>query len=283
MASEKDLAHLLKLLDDDSPAIRDKVWNVLAANLPAWGDSLRGRMLDLPEASRKRVESLLTEKSREGFRARWVRWRDLPDENDKLEAALSGLSNWLSGGAWSGSVDAPLGKRLDELAEEFMAGDRRRTPTALAFFLFSEKGLQGAESDYYEPRNSDLVHVLESGRGIPISLACIFILAGRRLGLDIHGCDVPEHFLTRAREEGVDLIIDCYDGGRVLGPDRLSQLERKYAPDFSKLLRARAGAEAIVARVLRNLINAYHLAGNKSASDFMWSLAEDLRGGGRED
>jgi hypothetical protein len=33
-----------------------------------------------------------------------------------------------------------------------------------------------------------------------------------------------------------------------------------------------------VARVLRNLINAYHLAGDRPASQFMWSLAEDLRG-----
>jgi hypothetical protein len=33
-----------------------------------------------------------------------------------------------------------------------------------------------------------------------------------------------------------------------------------------------------VARVLRNLINAFHLAGERQASQFMWSLAEDLRG-----
>jgi hypothetical protein len=44
-------------------------------------------------------------------------------------------------------------------------------------------------------------------------------------------------------------------------------------------LRAPAAPEAIVARVLRNLINAYHLSGDRQASQFMFSLAEDLRGG----
>jgi hypothetical protein len=283
MAGEKDLTHLLKLLDDDSASIRDKVWKALSENLPAWHEPLRLRMQQLPAASRQRIEELLAEKFREGFRAEWIRWRDLTDENEKLEAALAGLSAYLSGTLWKGSSDSPLGAKLDALVREFRAGDGPVTASRLALFLFSEKGLRGADADYYEPRNSDLAHVIEKGQGIPISLACIFILTGKRLGLEVEGCDVPEHFLTRARENGEDLVIDCYDGGKVLGSDRLAQLERKYAPDFNRLLRARASAEAIVARVLRNLINAYHLAGNREASEFMWSLAEDLRGEGRSD
>lgn len=280
MPSEKDLAHLLKLLDDDSPAIRDKVWKALAASLPELREPLQRRLHELSAAARLRVEDLLAEKSREEFRARWFRWRDLPDENRKLESALSGLSGFLSGIAWTGADEPALGARLDALAEEFRSAGGPITARAFAQFLFVDKGMRGAEADYYEPRNSDLLHVIEKAQGIPISLACVFILAGSRLGLGIEGCDVPEHFLTRAREGGQDIVIDCYDGGKVLGPDRLAQLERKYAPDFMRLLRAPASAEAIVARVLRNLINAYHLAGNRAASEFMWTLAEDLRGNG---
>jgi hypothetical protein len=278
MASEKDLGHLLKLLDDDSAIIRDKVWHALAANLPAWREPMLRRMEELPDSARKRLEDLLGQKSREGFRSEWIRWRDLPDETSRLEAALSGLSAWLSGAAWAGSPDSPLGARLDDLARDFRATGAPIAASRLALFLFSDKGLRGAETDYYEPRNSDLVRVLETGRGIPISLACIFILTARRLGLKVEGCDVPEHFLTRAQENGRELIIDCYDGGKVLDSVRLAQLELKYAPDFTRLLGTPASAQSIVARVLRNLINAYHLAGDREASEFMWALAEDLRG-----
>jgi regulator of sirC expression with transglutaminase-like and TPR domain len=151
-------------------------------------------------------------------------------------------------------------------------------PSALGRFLFETKGFKGAENDYYDPANSDLVQVIEKGKGIPISLACVFMLVGSRLGMDIAGCDVPEHFLTRAMEGGKEVIIDCFDGGRVVEADRLAQLELKYAPEFTRLLRTTADPEAIVARVLRNLINAYHLAGDKPASQYMWALAEDLRG-----
>jgi hypothetical protein len=218
---------------------------------------------------------------------------------EKLEAALSGLYLFLArerarkeGGLHptdgpdgnledtpeSGPRHPGLSSMLDGLAGDFRRSGEPMLPTALARFLFVQKGFKGAEHDYYNPGNSDLVHVIEKGQGIPISLACIFMLVGHRLGFEIWGCDVPEHFLTRATEGGRDVIIDCFDGGKVLDADRLSQLERKYAPEFNRLLRAAAQPEAIVARVLRNLINAYHLAGERKASQFMWSLAEDLRG-----
>jgi regulator of sirC expression with transglutaminase-like and TPR domain len=102
-------------------------------------------------------------------------------------------------------------------------------------------------------------------------------LVGHRLGLEIVGCDVPEHFLTRAQERNHEVIIDCFDGGKVLDRNHLAQLELKYAPDFSRLLQTAASPEAIIARVLRNLINAFHLSGDKASSDFIWKLAEDLR------
>jgi hypothetical protein len=331
MAEDKDLVHILKLLDDESPTVRTRVWEKLEANLPAWEAGIRARLDDLPSAPRRKLLDLLSGRARKGFRSSWLRWREMPSDMDKLEAALSGLSWYLSENSAgrdmgnpaengnehpasdtgeseeeemppfdpdgieferaeiigridpAGPIDGPprhpdLGPLLDGLAAEFRETGAALRPSELAHFLFSEKGLKGSENDYYNPGNSDLVQVIEKGKGIPISLACIYMLVGHRLGFEISGCDVPEHFLTRASEDGKDVIIDCFDGGKALDSERLGQLERKYAPEFTRLLKSPAQPEAIVARVLRNLINAYHLAGNRQASQFMWSLAEDLRG-----
>ncbi|HKP96679.1 MAG TPA: transglutaminase-like domain-containing protein [Fibrobacteria bacterium] len=336
MAEDKDLVHILKLLDDESPRVRDRVWEKLEANLPAWEAGIRARLGGLPSGPRRKLMDLLSGRARKGFRSSWLRWRGFAGDMEKLEAALSGLSWYLAAdrsrrergtradapsfpddreeeenhrenvdyradfgpiegsgsaegtgegrsGDPEGNLDMSprhpeLAAMLDGLALEFRLSGGPMRPTSLARFLFSEKGFKGAENDYYNPDNSDLVRVIEKGQGIPISLACVFMLVGHRLGFGISGCDVPEHFLTRASEEGKDVIIDCFDGGRVLEADRLALLERKYAPEFSRLLKSAASPEAIVARVLRNLINAYHLAGERQASQFMWSLAEDLRG-----
>jgi hypothetical protein len=285
MAEDKDLVHILKLLDDESAKVRTRVWEKLEANLPAWEAGIRARLDEVPSAPRRKLLDLLSGRARRGFRASWLRWRDLASEMDQLEAALSGLSWYLAEGKdeWQGAEDeAPrhpaLGPLLDGLAMEFRQWGGAINPTALALFLFTDKGLKGAENDYYNPGNSDLIQVIETRQGIPISLACVFMLVGHRLGFRVSGCDVPEHFLTRVSEDGQDIIIDCFDGGKALEPEKLAQLERKYAPEFTRLIKTAAAPEAIVARVLRNLINAYHLAGNRQASQFMWSLAEDLRG-----
>ena len=282
MAEEKDLVHILRLLDDESASVRDRVWEALETNLPAWESGIRARLEDMPPAQRKRVRDLLDQRSRQEFRLAWGRWRKAGDAAVQLENALSSLSDYLAGRPSQEGQTAPGGSRLTPLLDA-LAGEFRKTrsdirPTSLARFLFVEKGLGGAAADYFDPGNSDLVRVLENGRGVPISLACVFILTGHRLGLAIAGCDVPEHFLTRASEAGEEVIIDCCDRGSVLGRDRLGQLELKYAPDFFRLLRAPASTEAIVARILRNLINAYHLSGNRPAGEFMRGLAEDLRG-----
>jgi hypothetical protein len=287
MAEDKDLVHILKLLDDESAKVRTRVWEKLEANLPAWEAGIRARLDEVPSAPRRKLLDLLSGRARRGFRASWLKWRDLPSEMGRLEAALSGLSWYLAEGKeeWQGAEDeAPrhpaLGPLLDGLAMEFRQWGGAINAQALALFLFTDKGLglKGADNDYYNPGNSDLIQVIETRQGIPISLACVFMLVGHRLGFRISGCDVPEHFLTRVSEDGQDIIIDCFDDGKALEPEKIAQLERKYAPEFTRLIKTEAAPEAIVARVLRNLINAYHLAGNRKASQFMWSLAEDLRG-----
>lgn len=286
MAEDKDLVHILRLLDDESPKVRARVWEKLEANLSAWEAGIRARLQEIPDPFRRKILDLLSGRARKGFRSLWIRWLGLPGDMEKLEAALSGISWYLSGDRFAEDSireeEIPrhpaLAGLLDGLAEEFRNSGEAISPSALGRFLFETKAMKGAENDYYDPGNSDLVQVIRKGKGIPISLACVFMLVGHRLGFEIAGCDVPEHFLTRANEGGRDLIIDCFDGGKVLEAERLAQLELKYAPEFSRLLRTSARPEDIVARVLRNLINAYHLAGDKPASQYMWSLAEDLRG-----
>lgn len=279
MSDNRDLVHILKLLDDESVKVRDRVWEKLQANIGVWEPDIRARLGDVSEPSRTKLHGLLADQARLGFRRDWLSWRELPDDMQKLEAALTGLSMYLARGLSKVGEPRPpgLSTLLDRLAQDFRDTGCDVRPSSLAEFLFNEKGLQGAEGDYYDPGNSDLVQVIERGRGIPITLACVFMLVGYRLGMDIYGCDVPEHFLTRAEDGGQNLIIDCFDGGKVLDADKLGDLEKKYAPDFSRLLHSAAPPEAIVARVLRNLINAYHLSGDRPASEFMWTLADDLR------
>ena len=81
---------------------------------------------------------------------------------------------------------------------------------ALTHFLGRELRLRGNENDYYRYPNSLLPSVIDSRLGIPISLALIYILVGRRAGIAIEGVGLPGHFLVRHG----DVIFDPFHGGR---------------------------------------------------------------------
>ena len=82
--------------------------------------------------------------------------------------------------------------------------------------LFREMGFRGNDEDYYAAENSFLNVVLDSRRGIPISLAVVYCAVARRLGLELQGTAFPAHFLLRSSRPGWPILIDCFHGGRIL-------------------------------------------------------------------
>ena len=81
---------------------------------------------------------------------------------------------------------------------------------ALTQFLGRDLRLRGNEHDYYQYGNSLLPSVIETRLGIPISLALVYILVGRRAGIAIDGVGLPGHFLVRHGE----VIFDPFHVGR---------------------------------------------------------------------
>ena len=296
------LPFLLRLVDDDSPRVRERV----ARQLRAFGETLeteiRAQNIELSASQRAALDELeLTKREKPASASHlWLAWLHQSDENAKLEAALSHLARWQKEAESLeefSSEDAPqyheeymnfsrnldllprsfghkseLGAALDRLAQEFRATGRPWHPESLSAWLFVEKSLRGNTRDYYNARNSNLLHVIQYGRGIPISLSCVFILVGARLGLDIRGCNFPGHFLAHARSGGQDLLFDCFDSGRLLSPFETNAI-RKAEP---RLLSTRMPAEVIVARILRNLAVAYEHSGEFEKMQYVQALLSEL-------
>ncbi len=92
----------------------------------------------------------------------------------------------------------------------------------LADYLHRDCGLQGDEKTYYDPRNSFLPQVLVRKKGIPISLAVIYITVGRGAGLRLTGVSFPAHFLIGAYVSDQPQVIPDY----FIDPFRPSRLSR---------------------------------------------------------
>ncbi|MEO7243899.1 MAG: transglutaminase-like domain-containing protein, partial [Rubrivivax sp.] len=66
----------------------------------------------------------------------------------------------------------------------------------LNLYFFSELGFAGNVNDYYDPGNSYLPAVLARRRGIPITLAIVYIELATQAGLQAVGVAFPGHFLV---------------------------------------------------------------------------------------
>jgi regulator of sirC expression with transglutaminase-like and TPR domain len=117
--------------------------------------------------------------------------------------------------------------RLDHLAARSGAGsvgDPLKALHRLREFLFEEEGFTGNVQDYYDPRNSCLNDVLDRRLGIPITLAVLMMEVGRRVGLRILGVGLPGHFIVRADVGPEPVLLDPFDGGAVLTPERAADV-----------------------------------------------------------
>ena len=154
---------------------------------------------------------------------------------------------------------------LDALAQKL----RRRIPSdAVAVqrlrwlnrFFFQELGFGGNANDYYDPANSYLHNVLETRRGIPVSLALLYIELATQIGLTAHGISFPGHFLVKLRMPQGEIVIDPFTGQslsrealeEMLGPFKAPSGAGGSESPLRVLLQA-APARDILARMLRNL------------------------------
>ena len=161
--------------------------------------------------------------------------------------------------------------RLDEMAAALkrrLRADISPADTIIALnrFLFDEHGFSGDAANYYDARNSFLNEVLERKRGIPITLALIYIEIGRRVGLPVQGVSFPAHFLVKCPLRDGTVVLDPYAKGASLSFDELRQrvkaLRNGVEPTKSMVagMLATASNKEILTRLLRNLkaIYAHH-------------------------
>ncbi len=253
MASASDLPHLVRLLDDDSEIVRENVLTALSAFGPYLEIELsRSQVTTTPE-DRHRLRNLLGQHARQWLKRSWPQWLAEETDHGRLERSMALLAEFQYGPGYPARL-TPL---LDQLAVDFVRGKDSEGPLALASYLFKTRGLRGAEQDYHNPFHSNLVYVIEEERGIPLSLATIYILVAGRLGLSVRGINFPGHFLARAEHDGQVYVVDCFNGGRFLKDHDLLLVQRGTSTTMEELLKAPCPAETIIARCLRNLQHAY--------------------------
>jgi len=279
MTDPKQIPHLIKLLDDESSNIRITVAKELAAFGPTLQNELIKTGLSLNPTQRGYVGKILEEHKRVWLKHAWPNWLNLTAHKgnliahyDRLEGVLSILAEFLNGIEYN----IQLKSLLDELAQAYKTKYHENSPGRLAKFLFKEKGLQGDEDDYYNSQNNNLVYVIKKKKGIPISLASVYMLVGHRLGMRIEGCHFPGHFLARINIGGTKLFVDCFNGGQIIEESDLLSIKEETFKGMKKILHEKTDVQMIVRTYLANLIRSYQIKADKENSQLLIKLFNDM-------
>lgn len=129
----------------------------------------------------------------------------------------------------------------------------------LNHFFYQELGFAGNVNDYYAPDNSYLHRVITTRRGIPISLAVVYMELAQQIGLHVKGISFPGHFLMKLSVQSGDIILDPFNGVSLSREELEERLEPYLAQDdhTANIMLATylqpAQPREILVRMLRNL------------------------------
>ena len=270
MPDSKTLPYLIDLLDDPSDDIRDTILKELERYGLTLEDEIHNLDIQLDMPRKLLLDDLFEKNDRIWLKRIWPSIMDVEDEYLKLETGLRYICDFQNGRFYPRKL-TPM---LDALAEEYRTFHTKPDHFQLIHFLMHQKNLKGAEHDYYNPLNSNLVYVLEKGFGIPISLASILILTGKRLGLIFEGCNFPGHFLARFTdpEDNEIVLVDCYNNGQLIYESDIDNLEKDTFRHLIDVAYEKATAISMLKRVIGNVANAYKKNGDVTNHEFFDAL-----------
>ena len=143
-----------------------------------------------------------------------------------------------------------------------LAGDEVAELNLLIAYLTDQLNLHGHDDSYDSAASSYLNRVLETGRGIPISLSVIYMAVANELGIPLVGVGAPSHFLTQLETDREVLYIDAFRGGHIMNAEEcvqwLHDVTEMPVGELRPTLKP-ASDRSIIIRMLNNLKTVFGL------------------------
>ncbi|MEU3978591.1 transglutaminase-like domain-containing protein [Streptomyces sp. NPDC026672] len=160
---------------------------------------------------------------------------------------LAGLLPYRPGGpaAWAEALRRLLGERLE---------------------------FHGTPADYGRLDSSLLHTVLRRRRGLPILLSVVWTEVARRAGAPVYGVALPGHFVVGLGTAGQRVLVDPFDGGRVLtGTDAALLVAGTTGTPLEESMLVPAAPVDVVRRILNN-VRAWAAARPERSDVGLWAV-----------
>jgi len=255
---------LITLLGDPDPKVHGPVRQRL---LTLRGDALpaleRARTTSLCATTLARIDGVIDCIRALEIDRRLEAFTRLPEAEMDLERGCALLASI----AYPDHTADALAATLDRLAIGLTARLARCTTLTerveiLCTHLFQDRRLRGDTVAGDDPDDGFLHRVIERRKGLPIALATITVLVGKRVGLPIHGVGMPCHYIVKAVEGDEEILFDPWTGGAPLTRAHCIGLLGSWGIPFQEAYLEVTSPHATLARMCRNLIRPYWQRGD---------------------
>jgi len=152
------------------------------------------------------------------------------------------------------ALDA-LARRVDELLMDDESSNRQLA--VLRQVLVTESELRGAPGARMHPLNALLHGALTRPGAMPLPLCMVWLLVARRVGIPLHGVNMPGHFLLGLEAEKSFVLLDAYTGGLLIDEATVARQLAAHGAIKSSARELVCDDREMLLRTLRNLV---HLA-----------------------
>ncbi len=168
-------------------------------------------------------------------------------------------------------------QRMDELVDRWFGQinesfTEQEKVDNLMNFLFKEEGFEGNSDNYYSLDNCYLHRVLESKKGLPVTLSILAVLLAEEAGLPLYGIGLPLHFIVGHFQGSKGIrFFDCFDSGREVTQEECVQYLHSRGIFFHPQLLSPCENESVLNRVL---VNIKHIAQRRGLSAHLRAVEE---------
>ena len=132
-------------------------------------------------------------------------------------------------------LSAELKQTFDNLCAVENGDDVRVQAKSLAMTLAQSQGYLGDDINYDDLKNINLFTVIDRRLGMPITLCIIAIEICRAQGWQADGVNFPGHFLMRFEKDGDRVIIDPFQGCKILEAKDMRLILKRIMGDDAEL------------------------------------------------
>lgn len=251
---QQKLQNLLQLLDDESPTIQKIIETEILTNALSFTidqEKYRNQLVNEHLAQfDELMRALNTKLVKKSLR---MLKENSPDDID-LEKAMLIISKWESPGIDCNQISSKIDRMAEQISKTMpKSGHPLGIIDHLSYYIFNVVHFSGNSTDYYNPDNSFLHKLLETKKGIPISLSILYLLIANRLDIPLFGVPLPAHFILKYYRGEDEIFFDPYYQGRIYSRDVcIGYLENTNIENFDSILDGCKNID-IVTRVLKNL------------------------------